>query len=95
LRRVEFRKQFGHDGLAVEALALPQGCKALGNFCVYLVFGEPAPFRQIALDRFADELARRAVLFLRRRFDFGQQARRDKGVGDGLGLAICRLESRR
>jgi hypothetical protein len=41
----------------------------------------PTLLSQIALDGFADQLARLAVLFLGRSLYLGQQARGDKGIG--------------
>jgi len=73
-RRVELRYQLGHDGLAVNALALPQRFEALGDFGVHLVPAEPAPLRQIPLYRLADELPSRTVLLGGSGLCLGQQA---------------------
>ena len=83
-RRIEFRDQLGHDGLAVETFALPEGFEALGDFRVNLVLAEPAPLRQVPFDRLADQLAGRTVLFLGRRLYFGNASREERGYRRGV-----------
>jgi hypothetical protein len=90
-RRIEFREKLGHDGLTVEAFALPQGFEALGDFAMHLVLSEPAPLRQIPLDGLADELARLAVFFLGSGLYFGKQAGGNKGVGRGFGFHASKV----
>jgi len=84
-RRIELRKQLGHDRLSVKPFAQPEGFEALSNLGMNFVSVEQAPFRKVSLDRLGDQFARRPVFLGRGCLHFGKQAGRDESVRWCLG----------
>jgi hypothetical protein len=71
--------------LAVRAPRL--SCRKVGKT-------EPTPLRQVPLDRLADQVTGRTVLFRGRRLYFGKQTGRNESVSRGLGFHLMRHSRR-